>query len=105
MEIDDQSSNGASLSHSHGLLLDLAVSLLPDVNKEETYLLFTAIKSLLHDNDGLLQKKAYKTLATMLKESEEFIGNKEDEVICLMIEATDSCHFQPNATGLKVCTT
>lgn len=101
MQIDDESSNDASLSHSRGLLLDLAVSLLPGVDKEETDLLFTAIKSLLQDKDGLLQKKAYKTLATMLKESDEFIGNKADEVICLMIEATDSCHFSAKRHRLE----
>ncbi|ONK66057.1 uncharacterized protein A4U43_C06F3720 [Asparagus officinalis] len=89
----DESSNAASLLHARGLLLDLAVCLLPGVDKEEIDLLFTAIRSPLQDKEGSMQKKAYKTLATILKESDEFLSSKVDELIPLLLEATDSCHF------------
>ncbi|XP_020270530.1 RRP12-like protein [Asparagus officinalis] len=89
----DESSNAASLLHARALLLDLAVCLLPGVDKEEIDLLFTAIRSPLQDKEGSMQKKAYKTLATILKESDEFLSSKVDELIPLLLEATDSCHF------------
>lgn len=91
MEIDTPS-NEASLSQARAVLLDLEVSLLPGLENEDIDVLFSAIKSSFQDEEGLMQKKAYKTLSIMLKEREEFLSRKVDELICLMIKATDSCH-------------
>ncbi|RWW67568.1 hypothetical protein BHE74_00024971, partial [Ensete ventricosum] len=63
----DGAPNEASLSHARALLLDLAVSLFPGLGVKEIDFLFSVIKPALQDEEGILQKKAYKTLSIMLK--------------------------------------
>ncbi|KAG0499668.1 hypothetical protein HPP92_004359 [Vanilla planifolia] len=92
MEIDDPFDE-SSLTRSRALRLDLAVQLLPGLDKEEIDLLFSATKPAIQDIDGLMQKKAYKILSLILKESEAFLSTKLDELLQLVITATASCHF------------
>ncbi|KAL2939801.1 RRP12-like protein [Bienertia sinuspersici] len=71
----------------------MRVSLLPGLGPQETDLLFTAIIPALKDLDGLIQKKAYKVLSIILKNSDGFISRKLEELLKLMIEVLASCHF------------
>ncbi|XP_058079848.1 uncharacterized protein LOC131228033 isoform X2 [Magnolia sinica] len=89
----DASADESSPSLARALLLDLAVSLLPGLDAEEVELLFVAIKPALKDEEGLVQKKAYKILSIILRECEEFLSCKLDDLLELMIEVLPSCHF------------
>ncbi|KNA13159.1 hypothetical protein SOVF_119210 [Spinacia oleracea] len=89
----DSSSGENSLSRERAQLFDLAVSLLPGIGPQETDVLFTAIRPALEDADGLIQKKAYKVLSKILKNSDGFISRKLEELLKLMIEVLPSCHF------------
>lgn len=92
MEIDN-SSNGSSLALVRAQLFDLAVSLLPGLNAKEIDLLFVAIKPALRDDEGLIQKKAYKVLSIILRNCDTFLSAKFEELLKLMIEVLPSCHF------------
>ncbi|WOL06526.1 hypothetical protein Cni_G15260 [Canna indica] len=89
----DNSSNGSSLSHARALLLDLAVSLLPGLGDEEINMLFHAIKPAFQDEEGIMQKKAYKILSSILRERNHILSNSLDEILELMIASLSSCHF------------
>lgn len=91
MQIDDLS-NQKSPSVIRARLFDLAVSLLPGLDSEESDVLFTAIKPALQDVEGLIQKKAYRVLSVLLKK-DEFLSPKLEELLGLMIEVLPSCHF------------
>ncbi|URE31142.1 NUC173 domain [Musa troglodytarum] len=92
----DGVSNQASLSHARALLLDLAVSLLPGLGVKEIDFLFGVIKPALQDEEGILQKKAYKILSIILKEHGHNLWNNLDELLELMIASLSSCHFAAN---------
>ncbi|KMT03366.1 hypothetical protein BVRB_8g190570 [Beta vulgaris subsp. vulgaris] len=92
MQIDSSSTEN-SLSRERAHLFDLAVSLLPGLGTQEIDVLFTAIIPALKDVDGLIQKKAYKVLSIILKNSDGFISRKLEVVLKLMIEVLPSCHF------------
>lgn len=83
----------ASITHRRARRLDLAVLLLPGLVEEEIDVLYNAIKHALQDEEGLMQKKAYKILSLILMESEGFLSKKLDELLQLIIMATSSCHF------------
>ncbi|XP_052181613.1 uncharacterized protein LOC127794500 [Diospyros lotus] len=89
----DTASKESSLSVARAQLLDLAVALLPGLDAEETDLLFAAIEPALKDADGLIQKKAYKVLSVILRNSDGFLSRKLEELLNLMIDALPSCHF------------
>ncbi|KAH7851415.1 hypothetical protein Vadar_011301 [Vaccinium darrowii] len=91
MQIDN-SSNESSLSLERAQLLDLALSLLPGLDAEEIDFLFGSIKPALKDVEGLVQKKAYKVLSVILKNSDEFLATKLQELLTVMIEVLPSCH-------------
>ncbi|XP_058214149.1 uncharacterized protein LOC131325744 [Rhododendron vialii] len=91
MQIDN-SSNESSLSLVRAQLFDLAVSLLPGLDAKEIDLLFVAIKPSLKDVEGLVQKKAYKVLSVILKNSDEFLATRLKELLRVMIEVLPSCH-------------
>ncbi|KAL3332457.1 hypothetical protein AABB24_032833 [Solanum stoloniferum] len=91
MQIDDSSSK-SSLSE-RAQLFDLAVSFLPGLNAQEIGVLFGALKPALKDEEGLIQKKAYKVLSMILQDCDEFISTKTEELLNLMIEALPACHF------------
>ncbi|KAJ7979205.1 RRP12-like protein [Quillaja saponaria] len=92
MQIDNSSNNmSPSLVRAH--LIDLAVSLMPGLNAKEIDLLFIAIKPALQDVEGVIQKKAYKVLSILLKDSEGFLPSKLEEVLRLMVEMLPSCQF------------
>ncbi|CAL9057574.1 unnamed protein product [Musa banksii] len=91
--LTDSSSNEASLSHERALLLDLAVSLLPGLGDKEIDLLFSAIKPAFQDEEGILQKKAYKILSIILKERGHILSNNLEELLELMIASLPFCHF------------
>ncbi|CAK9328157.1 unnamed protein product [Citrullus colocynthis] len=94
MQIDD-STNASSSSFMRAQMYDLAVSFLPGLNSKEIDVLFVAVKSALKEQDceGLIQKKAYKVLSAILKNSDEFLSTKFDELLRLMIEVLPLCHF------------
>lgn len=83
----------ASITHKRARRLDLAVLFLPGLDEEAIDLLYSVIKHALQDEEGLMQKKAYKILSLILKESEGFLFKKLDELLQLIIMATSSCHF------------
>ncbi|KAI5324916.1 hypothetical protein L3X38_033989 [Prunus dulcis] len=69
-----QSTIGARKAQSHrdcnskrAQVFDLTVSLLPGLNADEVNVLFGVIKSALQDDEGLIQKKAYKVLSIILR--------------------------------------
>ncbi|XP_070037346.1 uncharacterized protein [Nicotiana tomentosiformis] len=92
MQIDDSSSE-SSPSLKRAQLFDLAVSLLPGLDAEHINALFGAIEPALMDDEGLIQKKAYKVLSIILRESDEFISRSTEKLLNLMIEALPANHF------------
>ncbi|KAF8401126.1 hypothetical protein HHK36_014430 [Tetracentron sinense] len=92
MQIDDSANKNLPLL-ARGQLLDLAVSLLPGLDAKEVDLLFVAIKPALQDDQGLVQKKAYKILSIILRDRDVFLSTKLDDLLELMIEVLPSCHF------------
>ncbi|CAI9100786.1 OLC1v1037959C2 [Oldenlandia corymbosa var. corymbosa] len=82
-----------SLSSARAQLLDLSVSLLPGLDDKEIDILYLALVPGLKDVDGLIQKKAYKVLSLIIRDSEEFVSRKLEELLSLMIEVLPSCHF------------
>ncbi|XP_008242162.1 PREDICTED: RRP12-like protein [Prunus mume] len=70
-------------------LFDLAVSFLPGLNAEEVDVLFGTIKPALQDDEGLIQKKAYKVLSIILRDCDRFLSSKLDELLDLVLP---SCH-------------
>ncbi|KAH9289085.1 hypothetical protein KI387_033202, partial [Taxus chinensis] len=74
-------------------LLDLAVSLLQGLDAESVSMLFVATKPALQDEEGMVQKKAYKVLASILKEHTDFLTSNFDEIFNLLVMAMPSCHF------------
>lgn len=92
MQIDD-SSNESSPDFMRARLFDLAVSLLPGLNAKEIDVLFVAIKPALQDDEGLIQKKAYKVLSIILRKCDGFLSSRLEELLGLMIEVLPSCHF------------
>ncbi|KAJ0983774.1 hypothetical protein J5N97_002130 [Dioscorea zingiberensis] len=113
MQIDN-SSSGASLSNARALLLDAAVSVLPGLGKEEINLLLIAIRPAFQE-EGLIQKKAYKVLSSILREllstennmngagqeAKDFLSSNLDPLLELMIEALPSCHFSAKRHRLE----
>ncbi|KAL3532733.1 hypothetical protein ACH5RR_006254 [Cinchona calisaya] len=89
----DNSSGESSLTSARAQLFDLAVSLLPGLDAKEIDLLFIATEPGLKDVEGLIQKKAYKVLSIILRNSDEFISRKLEELLNLMIEVLPLCHF------------
>ncbi|KAG6501722.1 RRP12-like protein [Zingiber officinale] len=89
----DNLSNEASLCHARALLLDLASSLLPGLDDTEIYSLLKAIEPAFQDEEGILQKKAYKILSVILKERYHILSDNLDEVLQLMIVSLPCCHF------------
>ncbi|KAF5185392.1 Rrp12-like protein [Thalictrum thalictroides] len=92
MEIE-YSANGSSLLQARAHLLDLAVSFRAGLDPQLVDLLFTAIKPALQDDEGLIQKKAYKILSYILKDLDEFLLANLDDLLRLMIEVRPSSHF------------
>ncbi|ONH97511.1 hypothetical protein PRUPE_7G193800 [Prunus persica] len=77
-------------------LFDLAVSFLPGLHDNEVNVLFTAIKNALQDDEGLIQKKAYKVLSIILRDCDSFLSSnssKLKELLDLMVNVLPSCHF------------
>ncbi|XP_010533237.1 PREDICTED: RRP12-like protein [Tarenaya hassleriana] len=91
METYDASKRSPSVLRAR--LLDLSVSLLPGLDANEVDAVFSAIKPALQDGEGLVQKKAYKVLSIILKNSDGFLSSHLEEVLALMIEVLPSCHF------------
>ncbi|KAL5853701.1 hypothetical protein ACOSQ3_008819 [Xanthoceras sorbifolium] len=89
----DGSSNGNSPSLLRARLFDLAVSLLPGLTSKEIDVLFVAIKPALEDDEGLVQKKAYKVLSIILRKCDWYLSSKLEELLELMVEVMPSCHF------------
>lgn len=90
MQVDNSSSEG-SLARAN--LLGLAASLVPGLDSKEIDLLFDAVTPALKDDEGLIQKKAYKVLSIVLQRSPEFISTKLEKLQNLMIDTLPSCHF------------
>ncbi|KAH7851218.1 hypothetical protein Vadar_008734 [Vaccinium darrowii] len=91
MQIDN-SSDESSPSLVRAQFFDLRVSLLPGLDAKEIVRLFDTIKPALKDDEGLVQKKAYKVLSLILKNSDEFLATKLKELLTVMIEVLPSCH-------------
>ncbi|KAE8687580.1 hypothetical protein F3Y22_tig00111013pilonHSYRG00174 [Hibiscus syriacus] len=89
----DESSSESSLSLQRMRLFDLAVSLLPGLDEPAIDVLFSAMKPALQDVDGLILKKAYKVLSTILRNQKGLLSAKLEELLKLMIEVLPSLHF------------
>lgn len=87
------STDATSFSTKRARLFDLAVALLPGSDNESLDILFSAIKPALQDSEGIVQKKAYKALSRILRDFDEFLSSKLEELLRLMIEVLPSCHF------------
>ncbi|XP_034221064.1 uncharacterized protein LOC117631848 isoform X2 [Prunus dulcis] len=61
-------------------LFDLTVSLLPGLNADEINVLFGEIKSALQDDEGLIQKKAYKVLSIILRDCDRFLSSNSSKL-------------------------
>ncbi|XP_021750210.1 RRP12-like protein [Chenopodium quinoa] len=90
MEIDSSSGDN-SFSCKKAQHFDLAVSLLPGFGPQDTDIMFSAIIPSLEDVDGLIQKKAYKVLSMILKNSDGSISRKIEEILKLMSEVRSKC--------------
>ncbi|KAJ4816277.1 RRP12-like protein [Rhynchospora pubera] len=97
MQIDDQSD---ARNLRRGLLLDFAASLLPGLDAKEIDLLFSAVKPIMQDSDEKIQKKAYKTLSVILKDSDDFLKRNLDTLPDLMLDSSN-CHFQSKRYRLE----
>ncbi|XP_042499483.1 RRP12-like protein [Macadamia integrifolia] len=93
MQIDGAGTEGPPSLARRARLLDLAVSFLPGLHVKGVDLLFAAIKPALKVKEGLVQKKAYKILSIILRDRDEFLSTKLDDLLDLMIDALPSCHF------------
>ena len=89
----DGLNNEQTTSSTRAQLLDLAVSLLQGLYFEAMNMLFAAPKSALQDDEGLVQKKAYKVLVGILKEHKDFLANNLAEIFEHMVTRMSSYHF------------
>ncbi|GLT98825.1 hypothetical protein SLE2022_163050 [Rubroshorea leprosula] len=83
----------ASPSIERAQQFDLAVALLPGLDEQALDTLFNAIKPALQDAEGIIQKKAYKVLSRILRNCDEYLSSKLEELLQLMIEVLPSCHL------------
>ncbi|PIA46017.1 hypothetical protein AQUCO_01600349v1 [Aquilegia coerulea] len=97
----EYAANGNSLLQARAHLLDLAASLRAGLDPKQVDLLFDAIKPALQDNEGLIQKKAYKILSYILKDLDEFLLANLDDILQLMIEVLPSSHFSAKRHRLE----
>ncbi|GLJ21439.1 hypothetical protein SUGI_0394870 [Cryptomeria japonica] len=89
----DGSNGVANATSTRAQLLDLAASLLEGLDAECVSMLFIATKPALQDNEGMVQKKAYKVLANILREHKDFLTNNFVEIFDLLVTTMTSCHF------------
>ncbi|KAL6277373.1 hypothetical protein ACE6H2_020974 [Prunus campanulata] len=61
-------------------VFDLTVSLLPGLSANEVNVLFGVIKSALQDDEGLIQKKAYKALSIILRDCDRFLSSNSSKL-------------------------
>ncbi|GAB2219203.1 hypothetical protein Droror1_Dr00006834 [Drosera rotundifolia] len=92
MQIDDVVDKN-SLSVARGQLLDLAVSYLPGLGPKEIEVLYLAVVPSLKDEDGIIQKKAYKVLSVILKDRGDLFSMRLENLLKTMIEVLPGCHF------------
>ncbi|KAL9659403.1 hypothetical protein QQ045_024209 [Rhodiola kirilowii] len=95
MSMDIESSeSGTSLSHQRAQLLDLAASLLPKLSADLIKdVLFSALKPMLQEDEGIIQKKAYKVLSIIFKNCDSFVSHEHEDLLKLMVKVLPSCHF------------
>nr|XP_029154576.1 RRP12-like protein isoform X2 [Arachis hypogaea] len=84
MQIDEASKEISSLVIK-AQYVDFAVSLLPGLTAEGIDALYDVIKPALKDAEGVMQKKAYKALSIILKDSLEDLWRKDVEVFLVEI--------------------
>uniref|UniRef100_A0A7N0UJ95 RRP12-like protein n=1 Tax=Kalanchoe fedtschenkoi TaxID=63787 RepID=A0A7N0UJ95_KALFE len=89
----DSSETARSLSHQRAQLLDLAASFLPKLNADQINVLYTALEPLLQEDEGIIQKKAYKVLSILFKNCGSFLSSKHSEMLTLMVNTLPFCHF------------
>ncbi|KAJ3696083.1 hypothetical protein LUZ60_001460 [Juncus effusus] len=90
MQLDNKSD---STNTRRAKLLDFAASFIPGLDLEEINVLLSAVKPAIQDEDGKIQKKAYKILSVILKDRDEFLERNLDSLLELMV-ASLPCHFQ-----------
>ncbi|GLT76220.1 hypothetical protein SLA2020_478930 [Shorea laevis] len=89
----ENSTNETSPSIERAQLFDLAVALLPGLDEQALDTLFSAIKPALQDAEGIIQKTAYKVLSRILRNCDEYLSSKLEDLLQLMIEVLPSCHL------------
>ncbi|KAL5708035.1 hypothetical protein ACHQM5_018873 [Ranunculus cassubicifolius] len=74
-------------------LFDVAVLLLCGLDNKDVDMLFKKIKPALQEDEGLIQKKAYKLLSLILKDAHVFVTENLDDILQMMIKVLPSCHL------------
>jgi hypothetical protein len=72
--------------------MDLALSLVEGLDSEALGMLFTTTKPALQDNDGAVQKKAYKVLASICQGNIGFMSLKSEEILETLLTSLSSVH-------------
>ncbi|XP_021804868.1 RRP12-like protein [Prunus avium] len=93
---DKEAESPRDFNSKRAQLFDLVVSFLPGLHEDEVDVLFSAIKNALQDDEGLIQKKAYKVLSIILRDCDSFLSSnssKLKELLDLMVNVLPSCHF------------
>ncbi|EAY87765.1 hypothetical protein OsI_09183 [Oryza sativa Indica Group] len=83
--------NSNTNNMARALLLDFAASLMPGLAAKSINVLFSYVKPAIKDTDSLIQKRAYKVLSMLLKDT-EFIERNLDTLLDLMISSLP-CQF------------
>ncbi|EEE57921.1 hypothetical protein OsJ_08619 [Oryza sativa Japonica Group] len=83
--------NSNTNNMARALLLDFAASLMPGLAAKSINVLFSYVKPAIKDTDSLIQKRAYKVLSMLLKDT-EFIERNLDTLLGLMISSLP-CQF------------
>eukprot|EP00850_Spirogloea_muscicola_P022198 SM000282S10601 [mRNA] locus=s282:83628:97088:+ [translate_table: standard] len=72
-------------------LMDLALALSKGLDEESTDMLLSSAKPALKDGDALVQKKAYKLLAQLLKEHPSLLERNLKELLSLLVDSLQAC--------------
>ncbi|KAL3700630.1 hypothetical protein R1sor_018652 [Riccia sorocarpa] len=74
------------------VFMDLALSLVRGLDEEALSMLYESAVPALQDKEGLVQKKAYKILASICKEKPDFLSRKSEDILGALLRSVDVCH-------------
>ncbi|BFI25857.1 ribosomal RNA-processing protein 12 [Marchantia polymorpha subsp. ruderalis] len=91
MQVDTASVDETATSR-RCVFMDLALSLIKGLDEEALTMLYETAVPALQDKEGLVQKKAYKIIASICKANEDFLAKKSEEMLEVLVLALESCH-------------